>query len=518
MATPSEKLAESLRALKDLQDQKDMGAIQASDLSRTHRERLVESGFLKEVMKGWYIATRPDEMDGDSTSWYASFWKFCSAYLQERFGRDWSLSPDQSLLIHAGNMTIPRQLLIRSPKGGNNEVRLPYNTSLFDIKGALPEKGQADEKDGLRIFTPASSLINASPGIFISNPTDSRAVLMGIRDASEVLPALLSGGHSVIAGRLAGAFRNVGKDKIANEIVKAMQSARYDVREQDPFTNKIITGIDRPVSPYVNRLRIMWAQMREDVLKVIPPPPGIPKDKASFLRHVQEVYVMDAYHSLSIEGYKVTADLIEKVMAGNWDPTSNNEDKKHRDAMAARGYYEAYQEVIKSLDKILAGNSPGTVASDDHNSWYRALFAPSVTVGLLKPGDLAGYRNDQVYIRGSMHVPLNRDAIKDAMPEFFELLRSEPEPGVRAILGHFMFVYIHPYMDGNGRTARFLMNAMLASGGYPWTIIPVESRKNYFGALERASVDQHISRFAEFISQLVIDRLKGKPLPQMPEH
>ena len=47
----------------------------------------------------------------------------------------------------------------------------------------------------------------------------------------------------------------------------------------------------------------------------------------------------------------------------------------------------------------------------------------------------------------------------------------EPEPGVRAVLGHWMFGYIHPYPDGNGRIARFLMNAMLASGGYPWTVV-----------------------------------------------
>jgi Fic family protein len=43
---------------------------------------------------------------------------------------------------------------------------------------------------------------------------------------------------------------------------------------------------------------------------------------------------------------------------------------------------------------------------------------------------------------------------------------------VRVVLGHFVFVYIHPYIDGNGRMGRFLMNLMLASGGYPWAVIP----------------------------------------------
>src|SRR4051812_7410308 len=62
------------------------------------------------------------------------------------------------------------------------------------------------------------------------------------------------------------------------------------------------------------------------------------------------------------------------------------------------------------------------------------------------------------------------------MPALFDLIEQEPEPGVRAVLGHWLFGYIHPYPDGNGRMARFMMNAMLASGGYPWTVIRVEDR------------------------------------------
>ena len=72
----------------------------------------------------------------------------------------------------------------------------------------------------------------------------------------------------------------------------------------------------------------------------------------------------------------------------------------------------------------------------------------SVMAGLLKPADLAGYRSGQVYIRRSMHVPMRREAVRDAMPAFFDLLREEKDAAVRVVLGHFVFVYIHPYMDG----------------------------------------------------------------------
>jgi len=62
------------------------------------------------------------------------------------------------------------------------------------------------------------------------------------------------------------------------------------------------------------------------------------------------------------------------------------------------------------------------------------------------------------------------------MPAFFDLLHEETEPSIRVVLGHFIFVYSHPYMDGNGRMGRLLMNVMLASGGYPWTVVPLERR------------------------------------------
>ena len=89
------------------------------------------------------------------------------------------------------------------------------------------------------------------------------------------------------------------------------------------------------------------------------------------------------------------------------------------------------------------------------------------------------------------------------MQTFYTLLRQEDNPLVRALLGHFFFVYIHPYMDGNGRTARFIMNAMLATGEYSWTIIPVERRDEYMSALETASIEGDISAFARFIFGLV---------------
>jgi hypothetical protein len=67
------------------------------------------------------------------------------------------------------------------------------------------------------------------------------------------------------------------------------------------------------------------------------------------------------------------------------------------------------------------------------------------------------------------------------------------------------YLCLYPPLYGWGRIGRFLMNAMLASGGHSWTVIPVETRKVYMAALEEASVNQNISDFATFLARLVGD-------------
>jgi Fic family protein len=86
---------------------------------------------------------------------------------------------------------------------------------------------------------------------------------------------------------------------------------------------------------------------------------------------------------------------------------------------------------------------------------------------------------------------------------YFRLLREERHPAVRAILGHFMFGYIHPYSDGNGRMSRFIMNTMLSTSGYSWTIVPVEKRNVYMEALEKASIDGDIADFTKLIAEFI---------------
>ena len=141
---------------------------------------------------------------------------------------------------------------------------------------------------------------------------------------------------------------------------------------------------------------------------------------------------------------------------------NDENNREHRNALAAARVLASPSIcTAKPWYKLLHGDNPGTVVGDDHSKWYAELFGPSVTAGIVSVVDLAGYRSGPVYIRRSMHVPPPREAVRDCMPVLFDLLKEEPEPAVRVVLGHFIFGYIHPYVDGNGRMGRFLMNTML---------------------------------------------------------
>jgi fido (protein-threonine AMPylation protein) len=511
MPTPQQNLAAALKELHKLQ--KDgRNVFRSAEFPRLTRERLVHQAFLQPVIKGWLISAKPGVAPGDSTPWYASFWEFCAQYGAARFGERWHLSPEQSLLLHGENSSVPAQVLVYTPKGTNNTLALPFGTSLFDLKEPkMPASSALTRRDGLTLFTPEEALVRVPEAFFTRNPIEAQVVLGGIRDASSLLRLLLDGGHPVVAGRLAGALRRLGRGALADEILKTMKAAGYPVRETDPFTaGQPVIGTARArAAPIVGRLHAMWQTLRQPVVDLLPPPPCLPKNKRSYMKLVEDIYRTDAYHSLSIEGYRVTPELIDKVASGAWNPSKHDADRESRDALAARGYWQAFQSVKGTVADIIAGGDAGALAAAAHRDWYRELFQPCVAAGLIPAHALAGYRNDAVFIRASRHVPPRSDVARDAMPALFALLEQEKEPSVRAVLGHWLFGYIHPYFDGNGRMARFLMNAMLASGGYPWTVIRVEHRARYLSALERASVDFDIRPFATLIAKSL-----REPMPE----
>ena len=460
---------------------------------------------MRQVVRGWLITCSPDADPGDSTPWFASFWEFCGNYCTTRFGSDWHLSPEQSLLLHAEYTVIPYQTNIYTPKGTNNVVKLLFDTTLYDLRQYnMPPDADMIDRDGLRLYVPEAALVQVTETFYVQHPVEAQVVLSGIRDVTPVLGRLLNGGHSVIAGRLAGAFRRVGRGDEADRILGVMKRTGYDVREVNPFEPERALGmLSRVQAPIVGRLQSLWVAMREPVIAAFPEAPGLPSCTKAYMSFVDDIYQNDAYHSLSIEGYRVTPELIDEVCKGNWEPDNRGADRQNRDALAARGYWQAFQLVRTAISQIITGTEACALVRRIYSDWYRELFQPSVDAGIIDPFELAGFRNSAVFLRGSRHVPPRREAVLDAMPALFDLMETEAEPCVRAVLGHWLFGYIHPFPDGNGRVARFVMNGMLASGGYPWTVVRVEDRNAYMAALEAASIDQDIVPFARFVAEQV---------------
>ena len=91
----------------------------------------------------------------------------------------------------------------------------------------------------------------------------------------------------------------------------------------------------------------MWAAMREQVLKVFPADPVVSKNTGALIQGIKDVYRHDAYNSLSIEGFDVTEGLIEKVRTGAWNPTANERDSRTKDALAAKGFADAFNRVLE---------------------------------------------------------------------------------------------------------------------------------------------------------------------------
>lgn len=123
------------------------------------------------------------------------------------------------------------------------------------------------------------------------------------------------------------------------------------------------------------------------------------------------------------------------------------------------------------------------------------------------------YRSINVRISGSQHEPPHFLQVANEVQELFAWYDQEKErlhSVELAALFHFKFVYIHPFADGNGRTARLLMNLILMGHGFPPAIVKAEDaqRLTYYEVLETASVQGNTQPFVELITQCAEESLK----------
>ena len=199
MATTQEKLARSLSILKAIQD-RGVRAIQVSqhkELTRVHRERLQKAGFLKPVIPGWYLQSRPDEKEGDTTSWYASMEAFVAAYAEARFGRDWQLNAEQSLLQHSGETSLAKQIQVHAPRANNDVVQLPHGCSLllYRIGRTSLSSDARSNSNGLRLIPLEDCLFRIGPS-FYERHQEAAQIALRRADVNELARFVLKDGST----------------------------------------------------------------------------------------------------------------------------------------------------------------------------------------------------------------------------------------------------------------------------------------------------------------------------------
>lgn len=118
------------------------------------------------------------------------------------------------------------------------------------------------------------------------------------------------------------------------------------------------------------------------------------------------------------------------------------------------------------------------------------------------------YRSVNVLISGSGHKPPEHFLLPEKMQElinWYDENKNQLHPIVLAAEFHHRFTFIHPFIDGNGRCGRLLMNLILMRNGYPITVIKMEDRNDYMAALEKASVHNNLDEFIKVV-EIAVDR------------
>ena len=207
------------------------------------------------------------------------------------------------------------------------------------------------------------------------------------------------------------------------------------------------------------------------------------------LKSLREYYRVGlTYTSNALEGNSLTESETKVVI----EDGLTIEGKPLRDHYEAVGHAKAYDYIYQITEK-------DSLAEEDILKLHR-LFYQQID------GERAGqYRNVKVYISGSRYAVSAVSKIPDEMQKLVKWYNDNEKkmhPVELAANLHLRFVFIHPFIDGNGRMARLLMNLALLRNGYTIAIIPAILRHEYIYSLEKAHTDKNV--FLDFIVDRVI--------------
>ncbi len=219
------------------------------------------------------------------------------------------------------------------------------------------------------------------------------------------------------------------------------------------------------------------------------------KQNPEFVSSYEERFIVRyTYDSTSIEGNSLTLEETGNLLLRNTTPANKNLREIYEQINHKKAFEYAVHQIRNGSDlneKIILG-------------------IHKILMERILPGGT--YRERQVYIQGSAHECPDPLRLPGLMKEFYEDLSEKknicnmPESGVNAIelacWTHLRFVSLHPFMDGNGRTSRMIMNYQLMKHGYAPISIPVEMRNDYISALENFHTTGNDADFKEIVAGL----------------
>ncbi|WP_339368058.1 Fic family protein [Paenibacillus elgii] len=208
------------------------------------------------------------------------------------------------------------------------------------------------------------------------------------------------------------------------------------------------------------------------------------------LRSIREHLIVNwTYHSNAIEGNTLT--LSETKVALEGITIGGKTIKEHLEVIN-------HKEAILYVEDIVRRQEP--LSEGQIKSIHRLILK-----GI--QDDFAGiYRKENVLISGARHIPPDALQVPLAMKQFIQWYDSEGEqlhPVAKAAMVHSDFVKIHPFIDGNGRTARLLLNFELMKNGYPPIVVEKENRLAYYSALDDAHTTGDNTRFIALVSDIL---------------
>lgn len=214
-------------------------------------------------------------------------------------------------------------------------------------------------------------------------------------------------------------------------------------------------------------------------------------------RIAQALELEYTFESNRIEGNTLT--LRETDLVINEGLTVSG--KSMREHLEAVNHQEAISYIKELVQRKIQINEREILAI--HNLILRGI----------QPEYAGKYRDIQVMIKGSAHMPPQPFLVKDEMIKYFEWYEQNKNvlhPVLLAAEMHERLVTIHPFVDGNGRTSRLIMNLILLSKGYVIANIKgdYETRMKYYDALEQVQTNQSQETFHHFIVDVEIDCLK----------